>query len=228
MNQLPPVKTMYRALLNRDSSYEGIFYVGVKTAGVFCHPTCTAKNPAPANLELHMKYSLAAVTICEETDMKKINLKRLLLGGLVAGLVMNISEAALHGGALGQDAAELFKSMNIPDSPHPVYLISLIVVTFVIGSASVWLYAAIRPRYGAGPKTAVRAGLAVWVLAHLWSGVYLGAGFAGLIPPKLAWLPVVWGLIEAPLGTLAGAWLYKEAEHKEAERLNQLSLERSN
>jgi hypothetical protein len=31
------------------------------------------------------------------------------------------------------------------------------------------------------------------------------------MPPKLAWLPVAWGLIEAPLGTLAGAWLYKEA-----------------
>jgi AraC family transcriptional regulator of adaptative response/methylated-DNA-[protein]-cysteine methyltransferase len=51
MNQLPPVKTMYRASLNRDSSYEGIFYVGVKTTGVFCRPTCTAKNPEPENIE---------------------------------------------------------------------------------------------------------------------------------------------------------------------------------
>jgi hypothetical protein len=83
-------------------------------------------------------------------------------------------------------------------------------VTFVLGIASVWLYAAIRPRYGAGPKTAVCAGLAVWILAHLWSGVYLGAGFAGLVTPRLAFLPVAWGLFEAPLGTLAGAWLYRE------------------
>jgi AraC family transcriptional regulator of adaptative response/methylated-DNA-[protein]-cysteine methyltransferase len=42
---------MYRALLNRDSSYEGVFYVGVKTTGVFCRPTCKAKNPEPENLE---------------------------------------------------------------------------------------------------------------------------------------------------------------------------------
>jgi hypothetical protein len=48
------------------------------------------------------------------------------------------------------------------------------------------------------------------VFAHLWSGVYLGCGFPGLITPKLAWLPVAWGLVEAPVGTLAGAWLYKE------------------
>lgn len=46
--------------------------------------------------------------------------------------------------------------------------------------------------------------------AALWSGVYLGMGVLGLIPPRLAWLPVAWGLFEAPLGTLAGAWIYKE------------------
>jgi hypothetical protein len=87
---------------------------------------------------------------------------------------------------------------------------ALIGATFVIGVAAVWLYAAIRPRYGAGPRTAIVAGLAVWVLSHLWSGVYLGAGFTGVITPTLAWLPVAWGLVEAPLGTLAGAWLYRE------------------
>ena len=142
--------------------------------------------------------------------MGRINRGRVILGGLLAGLVMNMGEAALHGGVLGNDAALLFKSHGIVDPPDPVYLVALIAVTFVIGIAAVWLYAAIRPRYGAGPKTAIIAGLAVWVLAHLWSGIYLGAGFAGLITPKLAFLPVLWGLVEAPLGALAGAWAYKE------------------
>ena len=32
-------------------------------------------------------------------------------------------------------------------------------------------------------------------------------GFLGLIPTKLAYLPMAWGLVEAPLGTLAGAWV---------------------
>ena len=142
--------------------------------------------------------------------MGKINWGRVMLGGLLAGLVMNISEAALHGGMLGKEAADLFQSLGVADSAQAWQMISLIAATFVIGIAAVWLYAAIRPRYGAGPKTAVCAGLAVWVLTHLWSGVYLGAGFAGVITPKLAWLPVVWGFFEAPIGTLAGAWLYKE------------------
>jgi hypothetical protein len=86
----------------------------------------------------------------------------------------------------------------------------LIAATFVLGVTAVWLYAAIRPRYGPGPRAAIYAGIAVWLLAHLWSGVYLGAGFTGLITPRLAWIPVPWGLIEAPLGTLVGAWLYRE------------------
>lgn len=144
--------------------------------------------------------------------MSSINWGRVIGGGLVAGLVMNISEGALHGAVLGQDAADLFKSLGITATPQPWQMIALVGMTFVLGIASVWLYAAIRPRYGAGPMTAVCAGLAVWILAHLWSGVYLAAGFTGLITPKLAWLPVAWGLVEAPLGTLVGAWLYKEAE----------------
>ena len=142
--------------------------------------------------------------------MTSINWGRVLLGGLLAGLVMNVSEAALHGGMLGADSLALFRQYGVPDTPQPIYLISLIVMTFVLGIASVWLYAAIRPRFRPGAATAVCAGLAVWVIAHLWSGIYLWAGFAGLIPAKLALLPVAWGLVEAPLGTVAGAWLYKE------------------
>src|SRR5215472_2131962 len=48
---LPPADTMYRALVNRDSSFEGIFYVGVRTTGIFCRPTCTAKKPARENID---------------------------------------------------------------------------------------------------------------------------------------------------------------------------------
>jgi AraC family transcriptional regulator, regulatory protein of adaptative response / methylated-DNA-[protein]-cysteine methyltransferase len=51
MELLPPTETMYRALVNRDSSFEGIFMVGVRTTGIFCRPTCSAKKPARENVE---------------------------------------------------------------------------------------------------------------------------------------------------------------------------------
>src|SRR6478735_10437200 len=48
---LPPTETMYRALVNRDPSFEGIFYIGVRTTGIFCRPTCSAKKPARENVD---------------------------------------------------------------------------------------------------------------------------------------------------------------------------------
>jgi AraC family transcriptional regulator of adaptative response/methylated-DNA-[protein]-cysteine methyltransferase len=48
---LPPEDTMYNALLNKDSSFDGIFIVAVKTTGIFCRPTCTARKPKQKNVE---------------------------------------------------------------------------------------------------------------------------------------------------------------------------------
>jgi len=40
----------YKAFLEKDSSFEGVFVVGVKTTGIFCRPTCPAK-PKLENIE---------------------------------------------------------------------------------------------------------------------------------------------------------------------------------
>ncbi|NNM59990.1 MAG: bifunctional transcriptional activator/DNA repair protein Ada [Legionellales bacterium] len=41
----------YQALIDKKSEYEGVFYVGVKTTGVFCRPTCPARKPKFENCE---------------------------------------------------------------------------------------------------------------------------------------------------------------------------------
>jgi len=41
---------MYRAFARRDSSYEGVFWLGVRTTGIFCRPTCRARQPRPENV----------------------------------------------------------------------------------------------------------------------------------------------------------------------------------
>jgi len=51
MTTLPDKKTMYNAMLKRDKSFEGIFYAGVKTTGVFCRPFCPARKPEFNNVE---------------------------------------------------------------------------------------------------------------------------------------------------------------------------------
>jgi len=42
---------MYKALVNKDVSYEGTFIAAVKTTGIFCRPTCTARKPKQENVE---------------------------------------------------------------------------------------------------------------------------------------------------------------------------------
>jgi len=42
---------MYRALAERDSAYDGVFFAAVRTTGIFCRPTCAAKTPNQENVE---------------------------------------------------------------------------------------------------------------------------------------------------------------------------------
>jgi AraC family transcriptional regulator of adaptative response/methylated-DNA-[protein]-cysteine methyltransferase len=48
---LPPRREMYRALVEKDPEYEGVFFVGVRTTGIFCRPTCPARKPREENVE---------------------------------------------------------------------------------------------------------------------------------------------------------------------------------
>jgi AraC family transcriptional regulator of adaptative response/methylated-DNA-[protein]-cysteine methyltransferase len=51
MNALPAVPEMQRAWRRSDAAYDGLFYIGVRTTGIFCRPSCTAKKPLPKNVE---------------------------------------------------------------------------------------------------------------------------------------------------------------------------------
>lgn len=51
MFALEKKKEYYQALLDKNSAYEGVFYVGVRTTGVFCRPTCPARRPKFENCE---------------------------------------------------------------------------------------------------------------------------------------------------------------------------------
>ncbi len=83
-------------------------------------------------------------------------------------------------------------------------------IGLVIGLAAVWIYAAIRPRFGAGPKTAFYAGLVSWVLASLVANTFFMV-IPYMYPHHLALYATIVDLIACVVGTLAGAALYKEA-----------------
>ena len=87
----------------------------------------------------------------------------------------------------------------------------LVIMGFLIGIAGVWLYAAARPRLGAGPATAFRIGLVVWFFAWFWQNVSLMT-LGDLFPMELLLISTVWTLVETPLAIMAGAWLYSEGQ----------------
>lgn len=139
--------------------------------------------------------------------MGRINGSRVLLGGLVAGVVINIGEF-IYNGLLAADAmADAMARLDL-QGYAPGAMIIYVITAFVMGIFAVWLYAAMRPRFGPGPKTAIYAGLAFWVAASLFQTVIqMGVG---LWPTGLLWAGTGWMLLELPLATLAGGYVYKE------------------
>lgn len=53
MTSLPSPDVMYRALIERDASFDGIFFVAVKTTRIFCRSICHARKPKRENVEFY-------------------------------------------------------------------------------------------------------------------------------------------------------------------------------
>jgi AraC family transcriptional regulator, regulatory protein of adaptative response / methylated-DNA-[protein]-cysteine methyltransferase len=51
MHTLPSRTVMERAYLQSDVTYDGVFFLGVRTTGIFCRPSCGARKPFPKNVE---------------------------------------------------------------------------------------------------------------------------------------------------------------------------------
>ncbi len=139
--------------------------------------------------------------------MPSINWSKVIVGGLVAGVIMNIGEYILNEPILGARMIEQMAARNLP--PVGGNAIGVFVaMTFALAIFTVWLYAAIRPRYGAGPKTALCAGASVWFAAYLTPWVTFVV--LGFVQTSIAVVGSVWGLGELLIAAMAGAYFYQE------------------
>src|SRR6201984_1026702 len=140
--------------------------------------------------------------------MGKINWGRVVLGGLLAGVVLNIVDFVYFGVIMKQaiDAAmqALGKRPGAMDSLGPLF----VVVDFVTGIGLLWVYAAIRPRFGAGARTAVIAGVAVWFFVGLLHAI--GEAPMGLLPQQVYTVGTVIALVQYAVAGAVGAYVYKE------------------
>ena len=139
--------------------------------------------------------------------MAGIRTGRVVVAGLVAGLIINIGESILNVPLAGEALAEALQARNLPPvgGGSIAYFVGM---CFLLGILMVWLYAAVRPRLGPGPKTAVIIGVLAWFMTLVWSG---GAQVAmGIMPLSLTLFGLAWGLVEFLIASLVGAKLYRE------------------
>jgi hypothetical protein len=140
--------------------------------------------------------------------MGKINWTRVLVGGLLAGLILNVLGFAAWAAFLGRAWRAALETLGHPIHESAGFIVLSIVLYFVLGILAVWLYAAIRPRYGSGPKTAVLAGFGLWLLSGLLPTISWGS--LRLFSARLLTIDVLTYLVILIVATLLGAWLYKE------------------
>jgi len=132
-----------------------------------------------------------------------------LLGGILAGVVLNVGEYVLNEVVMAAEMRQMMAKHNFTMPTGPNFMIMAVGVTLLLGIVMIAVYALIRPRLGPGPKAAIVAALVMWF------GVYLyNAGFFIMIfgtPAKSMAIACVWALVEYSLAAIAGAWIYREA-----------------
>lgn len=140
-----------------------------------------------------------------------MNTKSVVTSGLAAGLVLNIIDFVSNTFIMGErmkmelDAVNpsLWTAMNAPSN-----IAWFVGIDFVLGLLIVWLYAGIRPRFGPGPSTAIKAGVYVWFVCTLmWMFFYL----MGMFSTASFATGAVISLVNAVLAAWVGGKLYSEA-----------------
>ena len=139
--------------------------------------------------------------------MSGINIGRVLIGGIVAGVVANAGDYLVNQVILVDDGTQLVQRLNLDQAQVQASSTTWIIVDFIYGILLVFAYAAMRPRFGPGPRTAVISGLTLYlaitaVLAGFMSmGMFVEDAFlrsAGL------------QLVIALAASIAGAAVYRE------------------
>ena len=142
--------------------------------------------------------------------MAGINYGRVVLGGLAAGVVANVCDTITAMFILADDMQGMVQRLNLDlrvvDSAGVAT--TWLVVDFIYGTLIVWTYAAIRPRLGAGPKTAATAGVVLYLAVTV---VLFGFQRMGVFTPDLFLKSAALSLVTSVLASLAGGYVYKES-----------------
>jgi hypothetical protein len=139
----------------------------------------------------------------------KVNWSRVILGGLIAGIIINAVEMTFHGLRIGGDWW-FFQALIHSPVQSAGDILSYVGMYTLKGLVAVWLYAVARPRFGPGPRTALIIGFAYWVIGYLIPVVSFEPLMLEAYATQMLRMPGLVALLELVLGTLGGAWFYTE------------------
>jgi len=137
----------------------------------------------------------------------RINTGRVLLGGVVAGIVANALDFVINEFLMREEGADMVQRLNLSQAALESSVMVWIVVDFIWGLLLVFTYAAVRPRFGPGPKTAVISGITLWFAVCIMFGGLMSMGIFTL-PGFLKYSALT--LVSSLSASLAGAAIYRE------------------
>ena len=142
--------------------------------------------------------------------MTRINWARLIVGTLIAAIIMFLTDGFIHEAILKTDWQAVYAGLRTAEPAEHGASMAYFAV-FEVGRAftAMLFYVTMRALFGAGPKTAVLAGIAGWIAFSLTGPAqFIPLGFFS----NVLWLKVgAIQLVTSIVATIAGAALYKDA-----------------
>ena len=140
-----------------------------------------------------------------------LNTGKVVAGGLAAGVVLNLIDYVTYTMLLVDRVkaeADAFHP-GMADSMMSGNAITVYVITdFIFGLLLVWTYAAIRPRFGPGPRTALLVAFLFWILLAFCNA---GMMLMGMTSANLWWTEMFVLFVNLAIASWVGAMIYKES-----------------
>lgn len=142
--------------------------------------------------------------------MPRINWLRLIIGGIIASVILFLTDGIFHENVVNADWKTLHDNLGIAEGKHS----ALGVLYFAVfelgrGFVALFLYALMRPFFKPGPKTAVLAGVVTWIAFSVTGPAqFIPLGFLS----NVLWIKVAaFQLVTSIVAPVTGAAVYKDA-----------------
>jgi hypothetical protein len=140
--------------------------------------------------------------------MRGFNVPRLLVGGVVSGATLWLLESAASAMYLNKMQSALLQH-QIELEPSLWLAVMSVTIALLTGLTMVFLYAAVRPRFGPGARTATIVAITLWLGGYVPS--LISYEMIGLYPRTLLYQWGLVGLLEMIGAAIVGAWIYSDA-----------------